>query len=125
MNANNSSTGGYLAPQTPSLPKNLTFTQFLQTVFAGISGFDGSLVRPEWQQKPPKLPDIDTNWMAFGVAESESVGFPYQDLNLVNEAYQYGTQQDEKVLVQCSMYGPAALENFRLLRDGLYTPQNN
>lgn len=122
---NNSSTGGYLQPATPALPRNLTFTQFLQTVLAGVSGFDGSLVRPEWQQKPPKQPDIDVNWLVFGVSDSEAMGFPYQGNVTVGSTTTFQTQYHEKVTLQCSMYGPEALENFRLLRDGLYMTQNN
>lgn len=66
-----SSTGGYLQPTPviPQMPGGLSLRQFLQTVFVGISGLPPELVRPRWQKNPPKQPDIDTNWMAFGIQD--------------------------------------------------------
>lgn len=68
MNTNTSATGGYLLPanQFP-LPANLSFKQFLQQVFVGLSGLPGNLVFPRWQVAPPKQPDLYTNWMSIGV----------------------------------------------------------
>lgn len=127
--SNNSATGGYLKPTTPQLPGNLTFTQFLQTVLVGISGFDGTLVRPEWQPNPPKQPDNLTNWLAFGVLDSDAKGFPYQEMKDIGtpEAPQlaFVSQYHEKCSLKCDLYGPDALENYRLIRDGFYLPLNN
>lgn len=70
MNTNTSATGGYLLPakQFP-LPGNLSFRQFLQQIFVGLSGLPGDLVRPRWQPSPPKQPDIFINWLAIGITE--------------------------------------------------------
>ena len=67
---NNSATGGYLLPTgTNPYPSTLTFLQFMNTVMAGISGLPSALVRPRWQPNPPVQPDIDTDWLAFGVLD--------------------------------------------------------
>lgn len=125
---NNSATGGYVSPSSSQgFPKNLTFIQFLQTVLVGISGFPGELVRPSWQPRPPKMPDIGTDWMAFGVAESDfagTPGFPFTGTVVVGDQLVYQSQRHEKVTLQCSIYGPAALDNYRLIRDGFYIGQN-
>jgi hypothetical protein len=120
--SNNSSTGGYLAPATSqSLPGGLTLTQFIQSVIVGISGVNGSLVRPKWQEAPPKQPDISVNWIAFAV----ELGNP--DQNAYVELRSDGSstvQRQEKLEVKCSVYGPAAIETISILRDGFQIQQN-
>lgn len=105
----------------PPFPKTLSLTQFLQTVIVGVSGLDGSMVRPKWQVNPPKQPDIDQNWIGMGV-----------DL-LTPDTYQYvgmdgagvtTTQRQEGVEVGLSIYGPDGLEIAGLIIDGIQIPQN-
>lgn len=113
----------YLTPTyTEPLPDGLTLTQFIQTVLVGLTNIDGTLVRPEWQPAPPKQPDINVNWLAFGVA------------NLTPDAYSYVatgdtptniySQRQETFEVTLSIYGLHALETYGLLRDGFQIPQN-
>lgn len=120
--SNNSASGGYLtpAPQAP-LPGGLTFKQFLQTVFVGISGLDGTLVRPKWQPNPPKQPDIDVNWLAIALVVNKGDANAYSELNAdgVNT-----TQRHEDLEVQCSFYGPDSDEVSSLVRDGFQIQQN-
>lgn len=92
MNNNTSATGGYLLPSPqPPLPQNLTFKQFLQTVFVGLSGLDPDLVRPRWQPNPPKQPDIFTNWLAIGIVGIEPDANAY--LGMVPTTNASGTLQ--------------------------------
>lgn len=95
--------------------------QFIQTVMVGVSGLPGPLVRPKWQVKPPKNPEILTNWMAIGI----DVATP--DANGYLDAYPDGTvvtQRHELLEVSCSIYGPNAIDTMGLLRDGFQIPTN-
>lgn len=120
--SNNSASGGYLSPSTTNpLPSGQTFQQFLQTVFVGISGLPDVNVRPRWQKNPPKEPDVDTDWLAFGVTDVDSDTFSY---NYRDNAGVNVTQRQEELPLQVALYGPNALDNATLLRDGFQIPQN-
>lgn len=113
---------GYLNPtQSNQPPNSLTLEQFIQTVIAGISGFNGAMVRPKWQVNPPRQPQINENWIAFGI------GNIIPDAN----AYVWMNQDDntnllrnELLEIQVAFYGPNALENISIFRDGFQITQN-
>ena len=119
---NNSSTGGYLLPQKqPSPFGKLSFEDFLQTVFVGVSGLPGDLVRPKWQIDPPPNPPIETNWLAIALAEDDADTFAYSSVD------QNGNNQFmrmEELAVQCTFNGPSSHELMRVVRDGLQLGQN-
>lgn len=123
---NNTSTGGYLKPlpQPPpidAVPANQTFLEFLQTVLTGVSGFPGTLVRPQWQQQPPKQPDVNTNWLAFGI---EGVTPDFNAYIAIDNETGPGLQRNELFGLAVSIYGPAAYDNYGLIRDGFQLSQN-
>lgn len=126
MSVKTSATGGFLLPnpQPPALttvPAGLTFVQFIQQLLVGLSTFPGNLVRPEWQVEPPKQPDINTNWLAFGLGQASA------DFNAVVETDLAGVttmQRNELIPISISVYGPAAYDNIGLIRDGFQLPQN-
>ncbi len=121
-NSNNSATGGYLLPAAPSpLPGDLTFEQFIQTVFVGISGLAAQLVLPKWQENPPQWPDAGINWMSVGLSEDDADTYAY---NSIDDSGNNVFQRFETLVYQCSFYGPQALLYTKLLRDGFQLPQN-
>lgn len=112
----------YILPSsTTPVSGKLTLTQFIQTVMVGVSGLPGPLVRPKWQPEAPKQPDILTNWMAIGI----DVASPDANAWLgVNSDTTSQMQRHELLDISCSIYGPEALETYRLIRDGFQVPQN-
>lgn len=110
-----------LPASTVPIPGGLTLTQFIQTVFVGITGLTGTLVRPKWQVEPPKQPDLTVNWMAMGI----DVAVPDANAYLgVDNTDANVTQRHETLEIGCSIYGPEALEIYGLIRDGFQIPAN-
>lgn len=122
-NSDTSATGGYILPSAPgALPGGLTFEEFLQTVFVGVSGLPGDMVRPAWQISPPKQPDAYTNWMKLAVTEIDADYNSYTQGVLQDGSNQ--TMRMEQFIVQCSFYGPQASEYMKLVRDNFQVKQN-
>jgi hypothetical protein len=112
----------YLQPtSTTGLPGSLNLTQFIQTVLVGLSGLQGNFVRPKWQIEPPKQPDLNVNWLAFGIDVAAPDANGYLSSNADTTVYY---QRMETLEVGMSIYGPEALEIYGLIRDGFQIPQN-
>lgn len=127
---NTSATGGYLLPDVPSPPlEGKALLQFLQAVVVGITGMDGSLVRPRWQAEPPNIPDADTAWCSFGIMNRIADTFPY--VKHVGSALDGGydhLQRQEQLEMLASFYdlGVSGEADYlaSVLRDGLAIAQN-
>jgi|WetSurMetagenome_2_1015567.scaffolds.fasta_scaffold219111_2 hypothetical protein len=121
---NTSATGGYLvASSSDPLPGSLTLTQFIQSVIAGITGFDGTLIRPDWQPDPPKQPDLPVDWIAFGITVNKGDANALMISPTSTNANSV-LQRFEELDIQCSFYGPNCLENISVFRDGFQVQQN-
>lgn len=124
-NSNNSSTGGYILPAPPApLPSNLTFKQFLQTAFVGISGLDPTLVRPKWEINPAKQPDVGINWLAIGIGTKRSNYNIYNGSAVVNSQIVNVSSRHEDIEVKCSFYGPNSDDYVDVVVDGFQIQQN-
>jgi hypothetical protein len=118
-----SSTGGYLAPTSSAPLNDDTLNDALQAAIVGVTGIDGTLVRPLWQIQPPVRPAITADWIAFGTTNRKHDVFP----NVVHNPSGQGSDtlyRNEEIDVQISVYGPNSEANASLLRDSLFINQN-
>ncbi len=122
---NDSSTGGYLAPIAPVPPsEDDALDNLLQELVAGVTGLDGSLVRPRWQPTVPKQPEPKINWCALGITvQTNDAGPAIQHDGGGDGSDTYIRHQDIELL--CTFYGPAAKGYAQMLADGMAIPQNS
>jgi len=80
------------------------------------------MVRPLWQTEPPKQPDINVDWLGFGI-ESYAPDFSAY-LIPGTPGGPLETQRQEILTLSFSIYGPNAPDTYGLLRDGFQVPQN-
>ena len=125
---NNSATGGYLAPAPSPAPlEDAALYEFLQAAVVGITGMDGTLVRPRWQPEPSLVPEAGTAWCAIGVTDRDADTYPYVGAVPGNTSG-YEMQRHEEFTLLCSFYdlgyNGQADTLAALLRDGLCIPQN-
>lgn len=122
--ANDSSTGGYLAPVDAQPPQDdSALDAIFQQLVVGVSGLPGSLVRPRWQPTVPKQPEPSVTWCAIGVMDTTPDAGPAIRHNSDGDGSDT-YQRHEDIEVLCSFYGPAAKGYAQLFVDGLCIPQN-
>lgn len=119
--SNTSATGGYLQQVAGPL-EGLDLRRFIGTLLVGVSGFAPEMVRPAWQQNPPPIPNIDTNWMAFGITARRADNDPYQ----VEKDDDQGTLmlRHEELDLMLAFYGPDCLQKAAEVREGFELTQN-
>jgi hypothetical protein len=131
MADNTSATGGPLSPSdvTPPLYGDGLY-DFFNSLVAGITGIDGDRnIIPAWQEEPPNLPAVGTNWVALAIGTYD--GEPYaSELHNPGDGSAAGFQGSDTVMrqeilsLQCSFYGPGAGAMMALFRDGMSVAQN-
>jgi hypothetical protein len=121
--APDSTEAGYLGPTTETLDGD-PWDDFLHDTIAGITGFDGTLVRPRWQPQPPTTPARTVDWCAFGVMSVAADFEPWINHYSDPPPGFDPMQRMERQTVLVSFYGPNAQANAGILRDGIYVDQN-
>ena len=119
-----SSTGGFLTPNTSPAPlEDAALGDFLQALIVGLTGIDGSLVRPRWQPQPPNLPTNTTTWAAIGIRGRVAQAFAYEAHDPTGNGQDF-MQRHEELDILCSFYGPGGEGMASTVRDGLSVEQN-
>lgn len=119
---NTSASGGYLLPASSPAPlEGQSFEDFLQQIFVGLTGIDGSFVRPRWQPDPPNQPARGQDWFAFGITDWDPDTY---GVELHKADGSSDLQRHETVNILISFYGPNASTYMAMLRDGLQIAQN-
>lgn len=118
---NTSATGGYLQQVAGPL-EGLDLRRFIGTVLVGVSGFAPEMVRPAWQQNPPPVPNIDTNWMAFGITARRADNDPYQSEK--DDGQRTLMLRHEELDIMLAFYGPDCLQKAAEVREGFELTQN-
>lgn len=95
----------------------------IHDLFVGLTGLDGSLVRPRFQVKPPKQPPQGTDWCAVGVMDDDPDAQPAMTAN--PDGVNLDFVRHETIHVLASFYGPNAGALAAQARDGLALSQNN
>jgi hypothetical protein len=119
--SNTSATGGYLQQVAGPL-EGLDLRRFIGTVLVGVSGFAPEMVRPAWQQNPPPVPNIDTNWMAFGITARRADNDPYQVEK--DDGLRTLMLRHEELDIMLAFYGPDCLQKAAEVREGFELTQN-
>lgn len=118
---NTSATGGFLQ-QTAGPLEGLDLRRFIGTVLVGVSGLPAEMVRPSWQQNPPPVPNIDTDWMAFGITARRADNDPYQAEK--DDGLRTIMSRHEELDILLTFYGPNCLQLAAEVRDGFELTQN-
>ena len=120
---------GYVQPTPDSPPylEDYDLEHFLQQMVFGITGLPTNMVRPRWQELPPKSPERTVDWCAIGIQEEtpdDNAAFIHHGYSTQNQLGYDEMQRHEELHILASFYGPHCRGNAHLLRDGLSVAQN-
>ena len=119
-----SATGGYLVA-APAVAGGLDLDVIWQEFVAGVTGLDGSMVRPAWQPVSPKMPSADTDWAAVGVLdETPDAGPALLHRETTDTLGMTYSVRHSQLRIIVAFYGPHAHVHAIALRDGAGILQN-
>jgi len=119
-----SSTGGYLQAAVNNAPlDDDDLVNFFQEWVVGLSGIDGSKVRPRWQPEATNIPDQNVNWLALGITISSADTYVAEVHNNAGAGYNE-MRRHETLTVKTSFYGPKCSGTARRFRDAMQIAQN-
>lgn len=117
---NTSATGGYILPDGGAVPNDQEFEDIFQAFIKGVTGLSGQMVRPRFQEKPPPVPAIGVDWVAFGIKSQRQDDGPY-----FNQHDEDATSiRHEEIEVALSFYGNHGQHYAKRFIDGAAIPQN-
>lgn len=120
-----SSTAGYLQPIVVTDINDADLDDFLQGLVAGITGLDGELVRPRYQEEPPTIPAFGITWAAVGEQRRTADLFALDfSSNREFQGLNDSKYRNEILEILCSFYGPKAQQYAEVLSIGFQVDQN-
>ena len=126
---NTSRVNDYLTPVGTSSPYDADLEDILQRWTTKITGLDPKLVRPRWQEKPPRQPPASVTWCAIGPLNIYTIGTPqitHSGDDITDPDNGTDTLSDqERIDVMASFYGPLSQQYANRLKKGCRLPQNN
>ena len=117
---NTSTTGGVLLP-TIINDNDLLLDRKIHDLLYTITSIDKKLVFPMWQEVPPAIPPINTDWISFGILNRKD-DFTGNDNIISDMVTKVISYQDITLL--CSIYGSNASRTYQKIKYGLNVSQN-
>jgi len=119
---NDSSTGGYLLPNSSPLVGD-PLTDFFSALVVGITNLAGAMVRPRWQPEAPDIPAFGVDWCGIGITDQDPDVYIAEIHHPDGNGYTE-TRRHEILTILASFYGPNANANAGQFSDGLQVAQN-
>lgn len=126
MPAIDSTTVGYLAPAPPGPEYDNDLQDIFQAFCVGVTGLDGTVVRPRYQPNPPNMLDQSVNWASIGaqVMERQWDAFVQHNPDAASGLGESTVSGSEIIHITFSFYGPLCQSYASILRDGMSVGQN-
>ncbi len=110
---------GYLQPNG-AVKYDRELEDVFQAFIVGITSLKGQFVRPRYQEEPPPMPAISTDWCAFAIKTITPDDGPYFQQNDED----MDSIRHEEIELFLSFYGNNGQSFANIFKDGLAIPQN-